>query len=177
MRRATSAAGLALLLLVIACQRGGLDLAGSRHASLGASKLITEYRKDTEANREIALLHVLFTPDRDPPKHGAFSYGSSSSGSAEVHKLDFQYSEDSGLSIQSRPVTIMNGQTVEAGGRSFQLLRGNIFIARVRVDGAVELSQLPHIAQDRETSVGAVVDLIKAALPANPRIQALDNTR
>ena len=176
MCRATSAAGVLLLAMgMLACQRGTLVLAGSRHTSIRGSSLVTEFRQGPRGGAKVALAHVLFVPERDVPLGGGFGGGTSSSGTADIRELDFQYSEmESNFSIQSRPVTIFKADAVEAGGRTFQLVRANLFIALVRLDGSVELIQLPHVLQDPDTSAKTILGIMKAAVPLNERIEALD---
>jgi hypothetical protein len=162
------------MLGMMACQRGAQGLAGSRHASFHGSTLITEYRNDHRRNTKIALAHVLFVPDRDVPRDGGFGSGTGSGGTVDKHELSFQYYDtDSGVSVRARPVTITRSKSMEAGGRTFELARGNVFVALVHSDGSVVLSQMRQVIEEADASEESILAVMKAALPNDARLQAV----
>lgn len=174
MRKTTFAVCLAVLWLAAACRVKGVSLAGSRSVKLGTSSLVTEYRKDPSSG-EFALLHVLFVPERDVPAKEGYGHNIATGGTVETYELKFEYVEDNGTSIRAQPVKIRNGELVAAGGRTFSLTRGNVFIAHVAPDGATSLTQLPMFERGRGTSAKAIVKAIQAAAPREDRrVQGLD---
>jgi len=157
----------------VACHDRVLQLSGSRFVSFGASELVTAYRKDPATDREIALLHVLFVSPVDPPVDGGFGVSGSLTGSVENYAVDYTYYEPSGgRSIQSRPVRILNGTTVNVADRGFNLQQGNVFVAEVGRQGEVRLTQLRLTLQEKATPANAVLAAIKG-LVHNPRVQVL----
>jgi hypothetical protein len=164
---------LAVALSTAGC-RDGLALAGSRHMRLGGSSLVSEYRVDRRTDTKIALVHVLFIPERDVPKGGGYSVGTPSGGTPDRCELDFHYAEvESGFAVSSQPVTILKADTVEANGRKFQLSKGNLFIAMVHPNGSVDLTQLNRVIQDAEATAQSVLDVMKTMARGNARLQAL----
>jgi hypothetical protein len=144
---------------------------------LGPAELVSAYEGDQAAKSEVALHHVLFVFDVDPAER---SSGISGGGGGGGTGGDFQYHcsyQDSRVSIRSQPVSIRNRKTVTGGGRTFDLARGNVFVALVSRDGTPQLSQLPNVPGSPDAEPDAVLAFIKTSLPANPRIQALHSSR
>ena len=162
--------------LTMGCHERVPQITGSRSAGFGASRLMTEYRKDPATNREVALLHVLFVSPVDPPAGRGFTVGSSSSGTVEKYAIDYTYYPPFGASIHSEPVRVLNGTTVKAADRSFSLQQGNVFVAEVNPQGKVHLTQLRLTLQEKAMTADAVLAAIKDLVP-NPRVQALKSAR
>lgn len=168
------AAAVLLTLAFVSCHHKRTALMGSRSAVLGHAKLVTEYRKLTATGKDIALLHVLLLPAFDMPPGGGFGHVLATGGTVEESSIQYGYYGGRGRPrVDAQRVSIHNDETVEAAGRSFALARGNVFIAEVSASGAVTLSQLPLQLQGKDDSAEAVVAAIKAAVPANARVQAL----
>lgn len=161
---------LAVLLLTAACQTEPMRLAGSKHARLGQSSLVTEYRRVTDSDREIALLHVLFLPTKHLPPTRSSGAALALGGTVARYELTF---DDSAYGGWSRTVQIVNCTTVEAGGHSFDLERGNVFLSEAGPDGRHVISQVPRVLQAGATPVESVLAEIKAAFPEHAYVQTV----
>jgi hypothetical protein len=173
MRRAACLA--VALLAVTACPQRRPELAGSRWAGIGRAELVSEYRLMPSSERSVALLHVLFVPEVEESRDG-YSQSGSSSGGGDHYALAYSY-HDHGLTIVAQPVAIHDNRVVEAGGRRFDLTRGNVFIAHVARNGAVDLTQLSVTRQDEREPAESVLAAIQAAVPNDARVHALSPPR
>jgi hypothetical protein len=147
------------------------DLIGdSTVTALGIAELVTVY-----APGQTAVAHVVFVPAADTPEDRG--YGSANSIGGTASRYDIQYGlvvegrDRPDLRIDARPVVIHHRKTVEADGQTFDLTRGNIFLVHVNLDGTLLPIQLPHT--NSGSSVMSIVSAVKAAVPHDPRVQAL----
>ena len=109
-------------------------------------------------------------PEIEAPAAGAYGSVMAGGGSVDHYELHFSYSDRArGISVQASPVTIVNDRVVEAGGRSFDLANGNVFVASVAATGGVKLRQIRKTLDDKETSPDAVMSVIRAAGPLSGR--------
>ncbi len=176
-RTRTAYLALALLLASAACRQQSPERLASRHASHHGAALITEYRWDDRTDTNLAFVHVLFIPDREVLVNGGRGNHSSCCGTSELSTMKFGYYEtESGFSVESQPVIIERAEVVKGGGKEFQMARGNLFIAVVRADGALDLSQIERVVSDEKASAESIVALMKSASPGNARLQKLPTT-
>lgn len=160
----------ALLALTGGCYvRFGPGLPAIRGERLhGAADLRVAY--DREGETIDPLCHILFVPQWDVPR-GGYGTGMDTVGSVKRYELEYSYFTASGSDIDAQPVALLDRKIVEAGGRRFDLAAGNVFVAAVRADGSVRVSQLPSIEEERSTA--DIVAHVKAAMPHDARVQAL----
>lgn len=172
---------IATLTVAASCGHDGPRLTGSRRVSFGIAQLVTQFHKDQSTNRELALLHVLFVPDTEPRKGSGFGLHGGASGTNEHMTIDYAYDEfdwsSRRLSIRSQEVHVLQGKLVEAGGHTFDLERGNMFVAHVSLDGALQVKQLLDPQQRQDTGAESVLSAMKSQLPADVRLQALKTSR
>ena len=172
MRIAIAPCALLVLLGVVACR--GEKESRTTMRTLGAAQLVSAHYIDPSTNREAPLYYVLFVPDLDPAK----SYGTSGAGGGTGDEVKLGYSYyDEERKLSSQPVYIRDRKRLEAGGRSFELAQGNVFVADVGLNGAVTVTQLPPLGASYDGSAHAVLEHIKTSVPANARIQALNTPR
>jgi hypothetical protein len=176
LRIAIASCALLVLLGVVACRED--QVSRTTYLTLGAAELVSAVDVDPSTNREVPLYHVLFVPELEPPPGG--DYGTTGSGGVARDEIDLRYSYYEAarkLAFDSQPVYIRNRKKLEAGGRSFDLAQGNVFVANVSLDGAVTVTQLPSLGAAHDASANAVLQHIKTSLPANARVQALKMPR
>ena len=166
----------AILAGAAAC--GGTGKSRTTFAGLGAAQLVSAFDVD-RSNRDIPLYHVLFVPDIDPPRGVAFGLTGSGGGTSKNVQIGYGYDQYAdgqstpALSIQAQPVHILNRTTLEAGGRSFDLAQGNVFVASVSRDGALQVTQLAAVPDSYGTSPESILGYIKTSMPDRPRVQAV----
>lgn len=167
----------ATVLVCAGCRREGVGLTGSRYTSFGPAQLVTQFYEDRSTHRDAALLNLLFIAPFDPQVGD--SYGWSGSGSGNVGDLKFSCAFDTfdghsrKSTVRSHDVHVRNGKTVQADGHSFDLTRGNTFIAHINPDGSLRITQVllqPSATDDSPTSV---LEAIKRHAPTDQRVQAL----
>ena len=174
-----AAAVLVLLFVLPACNRSRLEITGSQHTGFRGGALITEYRRDRRTDTKIAWIHVLFVVDRDRPATSGSGSGTASGGSAENYEFTYQYWEGDWngehFSVKSQTVQVVDAKTVQGGGRTFPLERGNLFIVLVHSDGSLDLTQLPGVMNDASASPESILAIMKAGAPRNRRLQAVES--
>lgn len=176
MRIAIAPCALLVLLGVVACH--GDQASRTTFQSLGVATLVSAVDIDRSTNREVPMYHVLFVPDLEPPQRGFHGTSGSGGGTGDEVSISYSYYEEArNLEFDSRPVYIHNRKTLEAGGRSFDLAQGNVFVANVSLDGVVTVTQVPPIGESHDASAYAVLEHIKTSMPANARVQALKAPR
>jgi hypothetical protein len=173
MRIAIVPCALLVLLGVAACRDG--HQSQTTFQSIGAATLVSAADLDPSTKREVPLYHVLFVPDLDPPQRGSHGTTGAGGGTGDDVKIRYGYYEDArNLTIESQPVYVHNRKKLEAGGRSFDLAQGNVFLANVSLTGALDVTQLPPMGESHDVSAYAVLEHIKTSMPANARVQALN---
>jgi hypothetical protein len=152
----------AIVLLALACY----DRNGHRGNEVGPAQLDTVYLR-----YRIPAVYLLFVPDVGPPgADGAWAGGGSfGAWDAEVRRNYTDYTTH--RRIEARPILI-RGARLRADGKSFDLTRGNILVVHMSPTGSLSVTQLPE-RRGADEPPGNVVTLIKAALPNDPRVQAL----
>lgn len=157
----------------LGCRQAGPELGGSRVASFaGAVRLHTTFYKDPVSKRESTLYHVLFVPEWKVPEGGGFgTMGSAGSLIGDTISHDYSYEEFGGLSVKSGPVRIVNAKTLEAAGRKYDLGSGSVFVAHVRTDGALRITQLSPRHED--SSPEGVLAFIKSSMPGDSHVQEI----
>ncbi len=164
----------ALAMLVasaLSCHRP-LEPTGTRIVPYRAARLVSEYRRDPESGRRFALLHVLFMPPFEPGRGEAFGGSNVVGGSSDRTLLRYSYT-DVRAAIESMPVTVSDNRMVAAGGRLYDLERGNVFIANVSRDGTIDLAQIHVTREDENESADSVLAAIRAAVPRDARVADL----
>jgi len=127
-----------------------------------------------DGGEPVALCHVLFVPQWDPPRgdHG-FHYGSG--GDDRKYAFRFSYAEQGVRQFETQPVTVVRrylfADVFEGGGRRFDLDDGKIFVVSVNRDGTVRVSQVR--GPDGMPQPSEIVAAVKKALPNDARVQAL----
>ena len=151
---------LAALLAALALACTGDSIAGNRRtAAFGRNTLVTQYR--IRDGREIAVVHVFFVPHVESVGNGMVQ--TNMGGVSSVHRSELRYSfvdHERHIAIDAAPVVIVKDRVVQAGGRSFDLTRGNVFVADVALNGAVTLRQVPAMFEAKETSPDDVLAAI-----------------
>jgi hypothetical protein len=167
-----------VVLTSASCYRSGLKLTGSRSVSFGnAARLDTQFHKDPSAQHDLPLFHVLFVPQWEVSRVAGYGTTGSAGGTSDRIEFDYFYQEFGGgsrnRSVRSQPIRVLNGKTLQAAGRSFDLSAGSVFVADVALDGAVRITQLPRASQPQDSSPVTVLAFIKSSLPAHSRVQRL----
>lgn len=138
--------------------------------------LTSEYQTDRRSREKTALAHVLFIPDVDVPK-GGYGISGGNGGNPERQMLHYDYHELDGIHLKAQPVTIVKWASVEGGGRTYSLAKGNLFVALVHRDGSVELTQLPRVLKDPGLSPNDVLARMKKMSPPDARVQKVEEAR
>ena len=159
-----------VLLGVVACH--GDKASRTTFQKLGAAELVSAVDIDPSTKREVPMYYVLFVPDLDPPKLGGYGTMGGGGGTGDEVKIDYGY-WDEARRLSSQPVYIRDCKTLQAGGRSFDLAQGIVFVADVSLNGAVTVTQVPPLGASHNASANTVLEHIKTSMPAHPRIQAL----
>ena len=156
-----------LVLSVLAC--GQPQYLGGRSESFGPARLHTEYRMDIGSDRPVPVCHVLFVPRFDPDRHRNYSFTGGSGG--DVHRYEFRFGYRGSFEVESERLVLIGRKRMEASGRSFPLKAGNVFVAEVKRDGTLDVTQLPTIELD--PAPNDVLRYVQARMSGNARVQAL----
>lgn len=163
---------LVLTVLAIRCGPSGPQLIGSRSVSFGAARLDTQFHFDRAIDREAPLIHVLFVPQWDVPERRSYGTGGNHGGTRERLTFDYSY-HDGSRTVRAQPVLLIDGKTIEAAGRTFDLEDGNVIVAAVNADGTLRVSQLRPPATFQDSSPEAVLKFVQSSLPTDQRVQQL----
>jgi hypothetical protein len=151
-----------IAMLTLACYNRN----GNRGGAVGSAWLDTVYLR-----YRIPAVYVLFVADiGSPGARGSWAGGGSfGAWDAELRRNYTDYATRT--RVDAHPIVI-RGTTLRADGKSFDLTRGNILVAHMSPDGSLSVTQLPE-RRGADEPPRNVVSLIKAALPNDPRVQAL----
>lgn len=175
--KAIACAASVLMLALTGCRADRESLPSGRSASFSGAALFTQYRTDRSSDRSVPLIHILFLSHAQPAPGAGFGTSMGSGGTIEDLSFRWSYSEFDWTSkkyaVEARPVHLRKLQTLEAGGRSFALTRGSVFVVHVERDGRLRAVQLPHFAEQLDLDPHALLEHIKRQLPSDARLQAV----
>lgn len=157
--------------LVAGC-RGGGHHGRVRTVSYGASWFVSSYERAPGTGREVAVMHILFVPDVEAPAGGFGKMGGVAGGAKRDSTIGFTYWESGGRRLDMQPIKVTDGRFLEAGGRRFDIERGNVFCAEVSLHGAVRLTQVPARFEQPDTPPEPIVAAIQAMVHS-PRVRGL----
>jgi len=156
--------------LLAGCGSHEPRIAGSTSRGMSAAaKLDTEFWTRAGSDRREALIHVLWVPEFDVPESKGYGTAGGGGGTAKLVTFDYTYQDDD-RSIKSERVTVRDHESVEGGGRTYQLSQGNVFLARVGERGAVRLTQVSSTVTGDDPA--QVLAAIQTAVD-DPRVDAI----
>ena len=124
--------------------------------------------------RPIPVCHVLFVPQWDLFVNSA-TFHRGSGGDERQYEFSIAYTEQGVPQFGPQTVTVRRRfllpDIFEGGGRRFNLADGNIFVVAVARNGALSVSQVPHV--QRTWHPAEILAAVKKALPNDARVQAL----
>lgn len=144
--RATSILGL-LVLVLYACGPGGHGAMGSEHVGLRGGVLFTEWKLMRDASdRELGVFHVLMVV---PGLQRGGPYFSSSSGGTHgrsMLRVSFRLADAGSIGFE---LEVEENRWLRAGGREFDLAKGNLIVCVLSKTGDAQLTQLPESLTER----------------------------
>ena len=146
---------------------------GSRSSSLGPALLDTQFQWDAKTKRDVPRYHVLFVPRWHVAQDAGFGLSGGRSGTRErrSHQYTFHENGRSAPVVHSQPLHVLRTNTVEASGRTFELVTGGIFVAEVNRDGTLAVTPLPATPPDATPE--QILAYVKKSMPGNVWVQAV----
>jgi hypothetical protein len=132
---------LILAILLLACSRR-VQYTMSESTAFGAAQLASQFGRMGAETREVAILHVLWVPRFEAVAPYGVVLGDG--GTSARFKLSCSFSGHR-LRVQPESVVVLDGRSVEATGRRYDLRDGNLFVAEVDRRGAVAFRQLHRV--------------------------------
>ena len=144
-----------LVLGLTACQREVSCFSGSRSFAVGMAELETQY----DGNHS-ALFHIYFVPQWPQPAGGGQITAGAHGGTPRRQTIEWTFHSDE-MTVKASPVSFVDCTRVEAGGHTYDIANGNVFVASVNRDGSLQLKQLPHLLRDRDPPPDVVLAFIR----------------